>query len=100
MAKRTWKLGEVCIGGIITVETSKQKIAITVKEWDYSKGSNKGSSQTNAKELFKKLFNADNKDASRDMSDFLHEMTTSYHSGEILEWIQEQVDTRRNPMFW
>jgi hypothetical protein len=49
MAKKTWKLGEVCRGGIITVETKENKVAIIGKEWDFAAGSNRGSNQSNAK---------------------------------------------------
>ena len=37
MATKTWKLGEICKGGIITVETKGNIVTIIGKEWDYSK---------------------------------------------------------------
>ena len=40
---KTWKLGEICQGGVVTVEVTGQKIAVIGKEWDYSAGSRKSS---------------------------------------------------------
>ena len=51
MAEKTWKLGEVCQGGVITVQTTKTQVKVIAKEWDYSKGSNRGSDQSGAKEF-------------------------------------------------
>ena len=31
MAKKTWKLGEVCRGGVITIETTKTQVKIIAK---------------------------------------------------------------------
>jgi len=67
MAKKTWKLGEVCRGGIITVETKNNIIKVIGKEWDYSQGTNKGSNQSNAKEWTRLEVNAEVSDADRDL---------------------------------
>ena len=50
MAKKTFKLGEVCKGGVITVEIKGQIITVIGKDWDFSQGSKKGSNQSNAKD--------------------------------------------------
>ena len=50
MATKTFKIGEYCKGGIITVEIKGKVISVIGKEWDYSKGSRKSSNQSNAKE--------------------------------------------------
>jgi len=99
MATKTWKIGEYCKGGIITVETRKTQITIIGKEWDYSKGSKKGSNQANAKEWIRKtvLINEDN--PGRELSNFLSELTTSYYTGEIMKWI-EQTNTFKRFLFW
>ena len=35
MASKTWKLGEVCKGGVITVEATAKKVTVIAKEWDF-----------------------------------------------------------------
>ena len=34
MATKTWKLGELSKGGVITVEVTAKKVAVIAKEWD------------------------------------------------------------------
>jgi len=93
MASKTWKLGEVCRGGIITVETKGNDVAIIGKDWDYSQGTKRGSNQSNAKEWTRCEFNArETSGAYREAFNFLHDLTTSYHAEQILEWIKEKVD--------
>jgi hypothetical protein len=88
---KTWKLGEICKGGIITVEVTGQKIAIIGKEWDYSKGSNRGSNQNGAKEWTRLEVEANEYDAERQVSNFLHDLTHSWAVDEIEKWIKPQV---------
>jgi len=93
MATKTWKLGEICRGGIITVETKGNQVAIIGKDWDYSQGSRRGSNQKNAKEWTRCEFDArETSGAYREAFNFLHDLTTSYHAEQILEWIKEKVD--------
>jgi len=92
MAKKTWKIGEYCKGGIITVETKGNKVAIIGKEWDFSKGSNKGSDQSGAKEWTRCEFDVkETPGAYRHASNFLHDLTTSYYADEIIKWVEEKV---------
>ena len=91
MATKTWKLGEVCNGGIITVETSETKINVIIKEWDFSMGSTRSSNQSKAKELYRKEVSFDNSEAYNEVMNFLYEQTTSYHSDKVMAWIQENV---------
>ena len=51
MKTKTFKIGEYCKGGIITVEIRGKKIAIIGKEWDHSKGTRRSSDQKGAKEF-------------------------------------------------
>jgi hypothetical protein len=46
MATKTFKIGESCKGGVITIETTKTQVNVIAKEWDSSKGYNKGSDQS------------------------------------------------------
>jgi len=96
---KTWKLGEICRGGIITVEVTGQKIAIIGKEWDYSKGSNRGSNQSNAKEWTRLEVEAHEHNAERQVSNFLHDLTHSWAVDEIEKWIKPQVTYTINH-FW
>lgn len=92
MATKTWKLGEVCRGGIITVETKGNNVAIIGKDWDYSQGTRRGSNQKNAKEWTRLEVASTDRGSYRESFNFLHDLTTSYHAEQILEWIKEKVD--------
>jgi len=91
MATKTWKLGELCKGGVITVEANGKTVKVIGKEWDYSKGSKKSSDQSNAKEFTRKEVNLDLKEAARTIDNFLHDLTTSYYAGQIMDWIKTKV---------
>ena len=99
MATKTWKLGEVCQGGIITVETKGNKVAIIGKTWDYSKGSMRGSDQSGAKEFCRLEDDAELSGADRRMVEFLEDLTTSYYAGQIMDWIVTKVKVNKQ-MFW
>lgn len=92
MATKTWKIGECCKGGIITVETTKTNVTVIGKEWDYSQGSNRGSNQTNAKEFIKATVDVKSNGARRKVDEFLNDLTTSYYADEILKWIETKVE--------
>ena len=91
MATKTWKLGEVCKGGIITIETTKTQVKVIAKEWDTSKGFGKGSDQSKAKERNQLEVNLSDRDAESKADWFLFDLTTSYWAGEIMDWIKTQV---------
>lgn len=99
MATKTWKLGEVCKGGVITVETKGNNVAIIGKDWDTSEGYNRGSSQKNAKEWTRLEVNAEERDADRQMMMFLEDLTTYYWADQIIEWIKGKTDLTKR-MFW
>jgi hypothetical protein len=92
MATKTWKLGEVCRGGVITIETTKTKVKVIAKAWDASKGWNKGSDQSNAKEWNRLEVDLSNKEAESQVDWFLFDLTTSYWAGEIMDWIKTKVE--------
>ena len=91
MASKTFKLGEVAIGGVITVNVNADEITVITKDWDYSAGSNKGSNQKNAEELYRKSFSLSNRDAERNILWYLGDETTSYYADKILDWIKTKV---------
>lgn len=94
-ATKTWKLGEVCQGGVITVEINGNVINIIGKEWDMSAGTNKSSDQSNAKEFTRKTIVTIDREAYNKCNDFLNDLTTSYYADEILKWIETKVKFER-----
>lgn len=101
MAKKTktWKIGEYAKGGVITVEIQGKIITIIGKEWDFSKGTNKGSDQSNAQEFTRGTAEATDENAYRKMYEFLNDLTTSYYADQILKWIESNV-TLTKSFFW
>jgi hypothetical protein len=95
MATKTWKLGEVCKGGVITIETTKTQVKVIAKEWDTSKGFSKGSDQSNAKEWNRLEVNLSEKDSRSKIDWFLFDLTTSYWADEILKWIESKVEFKK-----
>lgn len=96
MATKTWKIGEYCKGGIITIETTKTQVKVICKEWDYSKGSSKGSDQSKAKEWNRLEVILSSSDAERSVDWFLFDLTSSYYADEILDWIRTKVTFNDN----
>ena len=92
MATKSWKLGELSKGGVITIETTKTQVKVIAKEWDTSKGFNKGSDQSNAKEWNRLEVNLSDNQAENKIDWFLFDLTTSYWAGEILDWIKTKVE--------
>ena len=91
MATKTWKIGEYCTGGIITVEIKGNKVAAIGKEWDYSKGTLRSSDQKNAKEFTRKEVKTTDIGAERTLDFFLCDLTTSYYAGQIMDWIKTKA---------
>ena len=89
MAKKThtFKIGECCKGGVITVEITDSKVVVIGKEWDTSAGYNKGSNQSNAKEWTRETVSMTDSEGYWKLSDFLNDLTTHYYSEQVLEWI-------------
>jgi hypothetical protein len=86
MAKKTWKLGEVAIGGVIVTETNGTKLTVIVKQQIYS-----SKSQANAKELERREFDAELGDTWRNLTNWLAiDITTSYWADQIAEWFENQ----------
>jgi hypothetical protein len=99
MPTKTWKLGEVCNGGIITVETKGNIVTIIGKSWDFSKGTRKSSDQSNAKEFCRLETDTELNNADRCMCEYLNDLTTSYWTGEIMKWIESKVKLNKK-LFW
>ena len=95
MATKTFKIGEYCKGGVITVEATAKKVAVIGKIWDYSKGSTKGSDQSKAKEFTRLEVMTDEPDARSKIDWFLFDLTTSYYADEVMKWIESKVSFKR-----
>ena len=94
MATKTFKIGEYCQGGVITAVATKTKITIIGKEWDTSKGYNKGSDQSNAKEFTRLEVSPADSYAFRKLDDFLCDLTTSYYACKVIEWVESVVKVK------
>lgn len=99
MATRTWKIGEYARGGVITVETTKDTVTIIGKDWDFSTGSNRGSSQKNAKEFDRKVITVSDPESYKQALEYLQWLTTSYYADKIVEWIESHVKLN-TPHYW
>ena len=91
MATKTFKIGEYCKGGVITIETTANKVAVIAKEWDYSKGYGKGSDQSKSKEWNRLEVSTSDSDARSKIDWFLFDLTTSYYADEVMKWIESKV---------
>ncbi len=91
MATKTWKIGEYCKGGIITVETTAKTVKVIGKQWDYKVGSRRSSNQSNAKEWTRLEVASRDGGAFRKLDDFLNDLTSSYYAGQVMSWIKTKV---------
>lgn len=96
MIKKTFNIGEYAKGGVISVEIKGKAVTIIGREWDFSKGSNKNSDQTNSPEFTRETFNADNETVRRELEEFLNDLTTSYYTDQIIEYIESNVKLYMN----
>ena len=99
MANKTFKIGESCAGGIITAHTTAKTVRLVQREWDYSKGSRRSSNQSGADELDRITLPVDGSDTSRRLSDWLNNITTSYYSETVLDWVKTKVDLKAQSFF-
>ena len=95
MAKKTFKIGEYCKGGIITIETKGNNVAIIAKDWDMSAGTRKSSNQSNAKEFDRLELNFENDSSTREANNFLQDLTTSYYADQVMKFIESKINVTR-----
>ena len=99
MATKTWKIGEYSRGGVITAEVSSTKITLISKLWDFSTGSRRSSSQTNAKELDRIEVDINDNNAQRKLTQWLNEDTTHYYSEQVMDWVRSKANLTKQ-LFW
>lgn len=95
---KTWKIGESCQGGIITVEIKGKIVSIIGKEWDFSTGSRRSSDQRNAKEFTRSTIDSTEANAYYKIYDFLVDLSTSYYADEVIKWVATKI--RINQTMW
>lgn len=89
---KTFKIGEYCKGGIITVKIVGKVIAVIGKEWDFSKGSRRSSDQSAAKEFIRGSVVSTDPEAYRKLYDFLSDLTTHYYTEQVIGYIKSKVN--------
>ena len=92
MATKTFKIGEYAKGGIIKVTTSKDKIDIKVIDMF----------DNEVIEHIEYTFDEEQakincSDLERMISNFLHEITTSYYTEKVMKWIKDKTGIN---FFW
>jgi Tfp pilus assembly protein PilV len=99
MASKTFKIGEYARGGVITAETKGNTVTLIAKQWDTSAGFNKGSNQSNAKEMYRISVDASTDDARWKLFNWLCEESTSYWADEVLKWVATKVSFKKDTMW-
>jgi hypothetical protein len=99
MTSKTFKIGEYCKGGIITVEITGKIITVIGKEWDYSTGTRRSSDQSKAEEFTRGTADATDSNVRRKLSEFINDLTTSYYTDQIIKWIESKVKLETS-LFW
>lgn len=84
---KTWRIGEECVGGIIQAKVSEgtyfpqgTTVKILIKDWK--------TKETIQSQVFGRIHE------SR-LESFLHDMTTSYHACNVMEWVKENAWNHR-----
>jgi hypothetical protein len=79
-AKKTFKIGEYAIGGIITVQITGKIVQIKALDWFTKKVVSSGSTTI---------------DNWSQISNYLNDLTSSYYADTIMNWIRLKTNTVR-----
>ena len=83
--KKTFKIGEYCIGGILAIEITDSQITVKCKDY-------------NTKKVVRETnFNRDIANLRRHIDNELHELTSSYYADNAMKWIESKIDI---PAYW
>ena len=99
MATKTFKLGEWARGGVIVASVDKEKIEISVRDWDTKAGYNRGSSQKNAKEIEHYTYYLNESKLYWNLYSKLADITTHYYAETIIEWLESKADKKIKTLF-
>ena len=82
---KTWKIGESCVGGIIQAKISENAyfpgsttVKILIKDWK--------TSEILDSQVFGRIHETR-------LESFLHDITTSYHASNVMEWVKANAFT-------
>ena len=87
MAKKTFKIGECAVGGIIAVEITGKLIQIKALDYYSKKEVSSGSAMS------------DEQDTPRKLDNYLNDLTTSYYADKIMTWIKSKVELKKHSYF-
>jgi len=87
-ATKTFKIGEYAVGGKIRVKITGKVIQIEAIDWFSNEVLRSGSVLTTESDVRRKL----------DL--FLIDLTSSYYTDKILEWIESKVKLKTNENYW
>ena len=79
MAKKTFKIGEYAVGGIITAEVVGKVILIKALDYNTKEEVSTGSVMS------------DERQAQWKLDSYLNELTSSYYASKVLDWIKTKV---------
>jgi hypothetical protein len=79
MAKKTFKIGEYAIGGIIQVCTTSDTINIDALDW------------TTKEKIIGREFRINMFDVEYEIFKYLNELTSSYYADKVTDFIKENV---------
>lgn len=93
-ATKTFKIGEYCKGGVITVEiVNKKFIHVIAKDWDMSQGTRRSSNQKNAKEFDRLTVEVGAmRNIQYEVYMFLIDLTHAYYADEVMKYIKSKVN--------
>ncbi len=79
-ATKTFKIGEYAVGGIIKVKINGKIIQIEALDWFTKEVIQTGSTIISERDVRRKI------------NLFLNELTSSYYTGKIMEWIESKIE--------
>jgi|APGre2960657505_1045072.scaffolds.fasta_scaffold91733_2 hypothetical protein len=87
MAKKTFKIGEYAIGGIIQVCTTSDSVTIDALDWN------------SKQKIMGREFQVRATNVTNEMDNYLNELTSSYYADKVLDFIKENVTFNLNYQF-
>jgi len=84
MAKKTFKIGEYAIGGIIQVCATSESVTIDALDWN------------SKQKIMGREFQVRATNVTNEMDNYLNELTSSYYADKVLDFIKENVTFNLN----
>ena len=89
MNTKTWKIGERCRGGIITVNVTPYFVYVYGKDWPA--GASRKDCLNLANVWSAEVFNQVSDDWLWDLDDHLNWLTNSYFAEKIMDWVKTKT---------